>query len=297
MIGELAALGAAVSWTVSAILYKKALQRTKPIPANIIRLSCTAAILLVFLVVVGRLGALTSLPSSIIVLAALSGIIGLGFGDTLYLSSLNLIGVSRAVPITCTYPLFGLLWAASLSKEDITLAVGLGTLAIVLGVWLLSYEKESSSLGIPKKTLIKGAIMALMTALLWSVSISMMDLAVEETRTLDQALVVNTLRASAIAFLFLVLSPIVDRERSFLKVDKKTVITLIAGGLVALGVGWFFLTYSFTLTMASRAIPISSTTPLFSTVASVVLLHEKVTPRNLAGSTVIVLGICLIFIV
>jgi DME family drug/metabolite transporter len=296
MIGELAALGAAISWTFSAILYKKALQRTKPISANIIRLSCTAAILLVFLIAVDKLPVLTSLSTSIIVLAVVSGIIGLGLGDTLYLSSLNLIGVSRAVPITCTYPLFGLLWAALLSKEYVTLGVGLGTFAIVLGIWLLSYEKESSLLGMSKKALVKGATMALATALLWSVSISMMDLAVEGTRTLDQALVVNTLRASVIALLFLVLSPIVDRERGFLKVDKKTVVTLTAGGLVALGIGWFFLTYSFTLTMASRAIPISSTTPLFSALADVALLREKVTAKSALGSVLIVGGIFLAFL-
>jgi len=136
----------------------------------------------------------------------------------------------------------------------------------------------------------------LATALLWSVSISMMDLAVEETPSLDQALVVNVMRASMIGLLLLVFSPIIDRGHGFLKVSRKAVATLITGGLVALGLGWFFLTFSFTETMASRAIPISSTTPLFSALASVILLHEKVTARNLVGSVVVVAGIFLIFL-
>ena len=49
MIGELAALGSAVSWTVSAMLYGKALQREKPISANIVRLACTSPFLLILL--------------------------------------------------------------------------------------------------------------------------------------------------------------------------------------------------------------------------------------------------------
>ena len=296
MIGELAALGAAISWTFSAILYRQALQQTKPISANIIRLSCTSAILLVFLIIIGKLGVLTNLSANVAVLATVSGIIGLGLGDTLYMLSLKLVGVARAVPITCTYPLFGLLWTVVFSGEDITFGIVFGTIAIVVGIWFLSYEKEEGPTTLKRPILVKGAAAALATALLWSVSISMMDLAVEETPSLDQALVVNVMRASMIGLLLLVFSPIIDRGHGFLKVSRKTVATLITGGLVALGLGWFFLTYSFTETMASRAIPISSTTPLFSVLAGVVLLHEKVTARNLVGSIVVVAGIFLIFL-
>jgi DME family drug/metabolite transporter len=296
MIGELAALGAAISWTFSAILYRKALQQTKPISANIIRLSCTSAILLVFLIAIGKLGVLTNLSVNVAVLAAVSGAVGLGLGDTLYMLSLKLVGVARTVPITCTYPLFGLLWTIVFSGETITLGVGLGTVAIVAGVWFLSYEKEEGSATVKRQILVKGVAAALATALLWSVSISMMDLAVEETPSLDQALIVNVVRASAIGLLLLVFSPIIDRGHGFLKVSRKTVATLIAGGLVALGLGWFFLTFSFTETMASRAIPISSTTPLFSAFAGVVLLHEKISVRSLVGSVVVVAGVFLIFL-
>ncbi len=296
MIGELAALGAAISWTFSAILYRQALQQTKPISANIIRLSCTSAILLVFLIAIGKLGVLTNLSANVAVLAAVSGIIGLGLGDTLYMLSLKLVGVARAVPITCTYPLFGLLWAVVFSGEAITLGIVFGTVAIVVGIWFLIYEKEKGPITVKRPILVKGAAAALATALLWSVSISMVDLAVEETPSLDQALVVNVMRASMIGLLLLVFSPIIDRGHGFLKVSRKTVATLIVGGLVALGLGWFFLTFSFTETMASRAIPISSTTPLFSALASVILLHEKVTARNLVGSVVVVAGIFLIFL-
>lgn len=101
MIGEIAALGAALSWTVSALLYRKALQKAKPISANVVRLSCTSALLILFLIVVGKFGVLTSLPFNVVVLACVSGIVGLGFGDTLYMTSLKLIGVARAVPLTC----------------------------------------------------------------------------------------------------------------------------------------------------------------------------------------------------
>jgi drug/metabolite transporter, DME family len=297
MIGELAALGAALSWTVSALLYKKALERTKPVSANIIRLSCTSGVLLVLLLVIGKLWVLWDLPVQIAALAVVSGLIGLGLGDTLYLVSLRMIGVARAVPLTCTYPLFNLLWAVFLIGEPLTLSAVLGAVVIVLGIWLLSYEKESAAQGIRRSVLLKGVSAALLAAVLWSVSITMMNLAVQEAPDLDHALIINAIRVAAVGGVLLGFSPVIDRKLGFLRVDRKTLLALVAGGIVALGLGWFFLTYSFVLTLETRAVPISSTTPLFSTLAGIALLHEKITARTALGSIIIVLGVFLIFLV
>ncbi len=295
MIGELAALGAAVSWTVSALFYRKALEGAKPISANIIRLAATGAILLVFLVVIGRLEVLTSIGFGLFVLAAVSGIIGLGVGDTLYLVSLKSIGVSRAVPLTCVYPLFSLLWAILIFGEQVTVNVALGAIVIVLGILFLSHNAQSNVLG-ARKALTLGVIIALATALLWSISISLMNLAVKEAPDLDHALVISTVRVASIGGLLLAFSPVVDRRMSFLKVGRKTAVASIVGGIFALGLGWFLLSYSFTVTSQSVSVPISSTTPLFSTLAGVLLLHEKATVRNFLGSIMIVLGIFLLFL-
>ena len=297
MIGELAALGAAVSWTVSAVLYKKALMQAKPVSANIVRLTCTAIVLLALLLVLGKTGVMATMPQNVIVIASVSGVIGLGVGDTLYMMSLRNVGVARAVPVTCIYPLFSLLWAVLWAREAVTFPVVLGAVIIVIGVWLLSQADQTAELTVQKRVLYKGLALALATAIVWSVSITMMGMAVKETPDLDHALVINAVRVMAIAVSFLAISPIVDRGLGFLKMNRKTVATLIAGGIVALGLGWFFLSYSFVGTSQSRAVPISSTTPLFSTLASIVLLHEKVTVKNAVGSAIIVTGIFLIFLV
>jgi len=297
MIGELAALGSAVSWTVSAMLYGKALQREKPISANIVRLACTSPFLLILLGIVAWSGGLGSLSLDVVVLAGVSGIIGLGLGDTLYMVSLKLMGVSRAVPITCTYPLFNILWAALLIGEKLTLFRVLGALIIFSGIWLLSYGKGNSDGEGQSRFLFRGLLAALVTAILWSISIALMGIAVKETPTLNDALVINTIRTVTVGALLLGMSPIIDRQRDFLKMKKETVATLMVGGLVALGLGWFLLAYSFTGIPETQAVPISSTTPLFSTLAAVVLLHEKITLKNALGSVIVVVGIFMIFIV
>lgn len=300
MIGELAALGAAICWTVSAVLYKEALLKVKPISANIVRCVCTSIVLVVCLAIIGKFGVLTDLPLYAVILASVSGIIGLGFGDTVYMVSLKLIGVARAVPITCTYPLFNLLLAVFLQGEVVTLYVVLGTVAIVLGVWLISREeKETGTSETQKKRLVRGVASALATAILWAVSITMINMAVTlpETGSLDHALAINTIRVSAVAVFLLASAPITDTKCSFLKMQRKTLITLISGGIVALALGWFFLTFSFIHTPESQAVPISSTTPLFATVSGIIFLHEQVTAKDVVGSMIIVIGIFLIFTV
>jgi len=298
MLGEIAALGAAFSWTVSAILYKEALAKTKPVSANVVRLAFTGLFLLVLLVFLGKFEVLTSLPLYVVVLAGVSGLIGLGLGDTLYLLSLKLIGVARAVPITCVYPLFNILWAIFVAKETVTLPVVAGATMIVLGIWLLSREHTGKS-DLDRKTLLIGVFFALATALAWSISIAMIDIAVTvpETGSLDHAFVINTIRVIAIAAYLLVLTPLADRKFEFLKMDKRTATALISGGFVALGIGWFLLTYSFLHIPQSQAVPISSTTPLFSTLTSIAILKEHVTLKTAVGAIAIVAGIFLVFMV
>lgn len=297
MIGELAALGSAVSWTVSAMLYGKALQREKPVSANIVRLACTSPFLLILLGIAAWSGGLGNLSQNVAILAGVSGIIGLGLGDTLYMLSLKLMGVSRAVPTTCTYPLFNILWAVLLIGEKLTLFRVLGALIIFSGIWLLSYGKGNSDGEGQSRFLFRGLLAALVTAILWSISIALMGIAVNETPRLNDALVTNTIRTVTVGALLLGMSPIIDRQRDFLKMKKETVATLMVGGLVALGLGWFFLAYSFTGIPETQAVPISSTTPLFSTLAALVLLHEKITLKNALGSVIVVAGIFMIFIV
>lgn len=299
MIGELAALGAAICWTISAVLYKQALLNTKPISANIVRCTCTSIVLIVCLAVIGKIGVLTSLPLYAAMLTSVSGIIGLGFGDILYMISLKLVGVARAVPITCTYPLFSILLAIFLQKEVVTLYVVLGAVTIILGIWLLSREEKTDVNELRKRDLVEGVASALATAVMWSVSISLINMAVvlPETSSLDYALAINTLRVLATAVFLLASTPIIDRKVDFLKMKKGTLFALISGGIVALALGWFLLTMSFLYIPESQAVPISSTSPLFATMAGMIFLREPVTAKIVVGSVIIVVGIFLIFII
>ncbi len=64
---------------------------------------------------------------------------------------------------------------------------------------------------------------------------------------------------------------------------------------MANGLGWLLMSYSFLNIVEAQAVPISSTTPLFTAVAGFLLFHEKVTAKTVLGAVVIVFGVFLIF--
>lgn len=293
MIGELSALGAALCWTISAVLYKEALKETKPIPANMIRCIGTSIFLVTVLCFTGGFKVLCDLPTPVVLLACASGLIGLGVGDTLYFFSLELIGVSRAVPLTCTYPLFSLIWAVLLAGETIAWHIGVAAFIIVAGIWLLTYEGKYDLSEASNKKLVKGVAAALTTATVWSISISLIDVAIKETTGFEQALAINTIRIAVLMIFLLIAAPLADWKFNF---TWDNIVRLFTGGVIALGIGWFLLALSFMYIPEAQAVPLSSTTPLFSTLSGAILLHEKVTFRVAAGSAMIVLGTFLIFI-
>ena len=296
MIGELAALGASLSWAIAPILYTKALLNTKPISANIVRCATNAGVLVAALLLLGQAGALAALPTRTMVLVVTSGVVGLGVGDTLYMVGLKFVGVSRAVPLAATYPLFSLIWATLLLHQQLTIAAVLGAAVIVLGIWLLSREKAGQKTIVKSRLALIGLSVSLVTAVIWSVSITMMNVAVSGVTSLGANYAIVTLRIASVALFFILLAPFLDREHGFLKIKRNAVVALCIGGLIANGVGWLLLNYSFLNTSLTHAVPISSTSPLFAAIAGFMLFHERMTKEAVLGATAIVAGICLIFL-
>jgi DME family drug/metabolite transporter len=300
MIGEFAALGAAISWAVAPILYRKALSGASPFAANVVRCVTNAAVLFLVLVGSGLLGVLSRLPVEVVVAVVVSGVVGLGVGDTLYMVGLKSVGVARSVPLASTYPLFSLLWAVLLLGQAVTTQALSGAVVILLGIWLLSRERGDSTFHFRGGALAVGVVASLLTAVLWSVSITLMDFAVTMPGVvsgLEANYAVVTVRIAGMALVMLAATPLLDRGRGFLRLGWRTVILLCVAGLVANGLGWLLMNYSFLNIAESQAVPISSTTPLFSAAAGFLFFREKMTLDNTLGAVLVVAGIMLIFFV
>ncbi|MBD3158063.1 MAG: EamA family transporter [Candidatus Lokiarchaeota archaeon] len=297
MIGELGSLGAAICFSVAAVLYGSALQKTNPVSASIARCICVGAIMGSLQFLIFFMYGIPTIPLDAIFLAMLSGIIGLAIGDILYLKSIQKIGITRAVPITTIYPLFGIGLTVFLDIEPIRLSIVLGGLLVFVGLYQISADGESE-LQLEKEQIYKGIAYALLAAFVWSISLLFTDAAISLAgeSNMNYAYSVNALRVLS-AGLFLGLSiPFLDKSLRLIEIPGESLLALVVGGVISLGLGWFLLTFSFFHAPSSIVVPLSSTTPFFSGILGLLVLDENVTKRSAFGSLVVVLGIFVLWL-
>jgi uncharacterized membrane protein len=289
MLGEIASLASALCWALSAVIYRKALSAIDPLPANAVRCIPTVVFMVILLAALGQLQQIIKIGSLTLLYLTLSVISGLVIGDTLNFVSLRLIGVSRAVPISSICPLFTVIIAALFLQGGVSSMVLLGAILVVFGVWLVSTKNNTVS-PLTRADLIKGILAGVGAAIFWAISLVICQLALQW---------IDPITANSIRMIILTpaLTMIVLASRNrdqLLHSDTNLWILLSAGGILALGVGGILLLVGISLIGVARAVPLSSTTPLYAPLLAMSLLKEKVTVKIISGAVLTVLGILLV---
>lgn len=284
MFGEMLTLTAALCWATGANLYKVGLKSMSPIKLNLVR-SCAAAIILLMFVLVlnkSEYFLLLCAPSAIYLITA--SLIGWALGDTLYLISLKHIGVSHAVPLTYSYPLFLVPLSIFVLRERFTPNIAVGTVLIVLAVWLLSKQKKLQLEGSTKL----GFIAGILTAICWALGVTLFKLIVE---VFDPVFAAFFKILIVLPFLAAYLKVLECRNPSSIVPPKRSeVIAAILGGLISVGLGDMIYLVGLSLTQANTAVPLGSSTPIFSAILAAVFLKERLTKRSVVSSILVVVG-------
>lgn len=124
-------------WGFSPILEKAGLSRIEPLIAVAIRSFTIAIVLVVVMMVTGRIKDLIAVDVKGLLLFASSGILAGLLGMWTYFGALKLQPASKIVPIVAAYPLVTALLSIFILKEGVTLTRILGTILIIMGIWLV----------------------------------------------------------------------------------------------------------------------------------------------------------------
>jgi drug/metabolite transporter, DME family len=136
--GLLLAVAAAGCWSLSTIMLKPALEVVSLLPANLLRLS-TAAVLLIGLELVLDRGRIPrGLPHRSLAIMALAGSLN-AFSSLLFLSAVHNAGAAKAAVLVATAPIFGLPMSIAFLNEKVNRRIIIGTLLGVLGIWLVFF--------------------------------------------------------------------------------------------------------------------------------------------------------------
>ena len=132
MIGILSAFGAALSWTYACFIWRSQTEKYQSIDINLVK---NLIAFLIFLPTFINISDLNDLKSLLILL--LSGIIGIGLGDTFYIKSLQVIGTRRTLSIETLSPLLAALSGEIFINENLAPRSYLGILIISISLFIL----------------------------------------------------------------------------------------------------------------------------------------------------------------
>lgn len=141
--GELAALGCAAIWSVATIYFRRL---GKFIPSSWLNFyKCIIALFMLLATGLIRDGLIPSLETSALILLFLSGLVGIGIGDTAYFESLRYLGARRSLLMGILAPPITGIMAYFFIGEALRPMAWLGIILTISGVaWVVSERSEDS---------------------------------------------------------------------------------------------------------------------------------------------------------
>lgn len=135
--GELAGLSAAGLWAVSSVVYGLLGQKLPPLLLN-----CLKGVVAIALLGLTLLATQQPFPPTAILplsLLAISGIVGIGIGDTAYFTALVYLGARRTLLLEILVPPMAALLAFVFLQESLSLQAWGGILLTIIGVaWVIT---------------------------------------------------------------------------------------------------------------------------------------------------------------
>ncbi|NJE31029.1 DMT family transporter [Thermococcus sp. 18S1] len=282
ILGVLAALASAFSWAASTILIKAGMRDKSPVAANIFRLYAVSVMFVGIFLVNGTFSKVAELPAKLLAVAFISGAFGFVIGDYFYLNALKMMGVSRTVPITSTYPLWAILWAFLFLGRDVSAQIIVGAALVVSAIVVVRKAEEEERIN-PK-----GFLFAILAPISWSFAILTMD-------WLTGYVDVLTLAGIRMMFAALAVSLFLPRYAGELRrITLREALLLTGAAATGLLLGQYLFVYSINLVGSQISAPVSAINPIIASTLAILILKEPPNRKILEGLILAVLGVILI---
>ena len=216
----------------------------------------------------------------------IGGLFRLILGGAAYMKGLENISVSRFIPILFTFPLLTILLSVLLLKEKIRPEVVVGTVFIVVGIWVLSRGKRAAG----EKNIKVGVSLAVLAAFLYSFSIVATKTGLKDIDPFQSALISMPI---PLALLYLYYS-MNEGAKTIFKFKKEAYILLGLGGIVGMGFGSYFFFVSLSMIGAAKATGLAAITPVLSSLIALITLKEKLNIALVLGTGATIAGILII---
>lgn len=143
MSGELAALVAALLWAIASVMFSQLGRQLRPLVLNLTKGLVALGLIGLTLALLAR--APTGLGGGPVALLLISGLVGIGIGDTLFFAALNHLGPRRALLMETLAPPLTALLALVFLQERLS-ALAWGGIALTLGgvAWVIAEQTPTA---------------------------------------------------------------------------------------------------------------------------------------------------------
>ncbi|MBT9313634.1 DMT family transporter [Leptothoe kymatousa] len=287
--GEIAALSAAGLWAFATLMFGRLGKQLPPLVLNLVK--GAMAIGLIVLTLAVRQQLLASLPIRSVVLLLVSGVVGIGLGDTAYFATVNALGARRALLLEMLAPPMAALMSLIFLQEQLAVVAWVG-MALTIGgiVWVVSERSpKAEGTGSPM-----GVIFGIMAALGQSIGSVLSRAALADT-------VVDPLWSSLLrlsAGLVCIGGLLLWRRQTVAPNGIRFSSRLLGGVAIAAFFGTYLAIWLQQIALkhspAGIAQSLLATSPIM-VLPMALIIGERVTPRAICGAVVALLGIWLLF--
>jgi DME family drug/metabolite transporter len=318
ILGEIIALGSAFAFGISNVFFRKVEGIYPPLVINLTRTSLGTIIFLILIIINNNESEIYFILNNLTILFLLiiSGLFGQAIGDTIYYYSQKYVGVSIALPISLSFPIWTSLYALILLNQYLTLNSALALFLILIGILIFSRNNNRNSINLIENEkgnlsskdndnknlgiIYLGIILAIISANSWALGAISADLAFNEF--MYDTNVGNVIRFFPAILFMLILIPLTNsnvnmRDKGSKSIFKISNITyLMLGSIIGTVVGAFLYLEGINLLGSAKASIFYSTSPLFATPLAVLFLGEKLSKKIILGTFFMILGIWILFL-
>jgi drug/metabolite transporter (DMT)-like permease len=287
-LGALYAVSCALSWAVIGLLVRALSPVFSSVTLNAVRSTVGGALVLGWVAATGGLPQLTTMSAKALALLAISVVLAVWLGDTVFFESTRDLGLARAMTVSMSYPLIAAFLAAVFLDEPMTPRLAAGAVLTLGGVALtvVTERRPGKATG---DRFWAGVAAATIASLAWATSVVVLKPSLGE---------VDAIQAQAVrlpvAAVLLWMTPwswggAAALKRQGCRVGWRV---LALGGLTAISSVLFVAGVRHA--GVAVATVLSSTAPIFAMPLGLVFLGERVTLWAAIGTIITIVGIAVL---
>jgi len=287
ILGGLAALGSAFCWAVSAVLFQQVGENISAIAMNLVKGLVAIVCIGIVLLPVG----FAEISEEAFFILAMSGLVGICLGDTLYFLTINRLGSRITLLIGTLIPVATALIALTALGESIDGHAAIGLVLTIVGVGYVLWERTPEHEHNEKWKL--GVFFGLLFVLANAFGIIFTKVGVQDIPAMDATLVRTVWAVIGLAAWGMITRSFVGwvKPMSDSRLRNKLLIASVIGAFLGTWLSVVALKY----THAVVATTLNSTSPLFVLPLAMLFLKEQITWRAVSGAFIAIMGVAIYF--